>query len=262
MPSFPQIAGRSVPPPDTPGLTVAAETRARRPKIISLVQRTRKGFGFHPLLGFVDHGGPTGGEPVCELLRPGKAGSNTAADHVAVFDAALAQLPAPCGLATRRAGGGAGSHRRRRSDEGVRRAPARAGVEFSVGATFGHLDMATALQPSEAGVDPGLPSPQAPCRRARRADRTPRRRLGRRGHRTGGHSRWPAGTRLILRKERPHPGAQLRITDADGLRVTGFLTNTALGGPDRQLADLELRHRRHARVEDRILLQGFQDPVA
>ena len=66
-------------------------------------------------------------------------------------------------------------------------------------------------------------------------------------------SAWPVGTRLILRKERPHPGAQLRITDHDGMRVTGFLTNTAPGGPGRQLADLELRHRRHARVEDRIL---------
>jgi hypothetical protein len=65
-------------------------------------------------------------------------------------------------------------------------------------------------------------------------------------------SSWPVGTRLILRKERPHPGAQLRITDADGLRVIGFLTNTRPGGPARQLADLELRHRRHARVEDRI----------
>jgi hypothetical protein len=36
------------------------------------------------------------------------------------------------------------------------------------------------------------------------------------------------------------------------MRITGFLTNTAPGGPGRQLADLELRHRRHARVEDRI----------
>ena len=60
---------------------------------------------------------------------------------------------------------------------------------------------------------------------------------------------WPAGTRLILRKERPHPGAQLRITDADGLRITAFLTNTTDGGPGEQLADLELRHRRHARVD-------------
>src|SRR5687768_4388485 len=57
--------------------------------------------------------------------------------------------------------------------------------------------------------------------------------------------------RVILRKERPHPGAQLRITDADGHRLTAFATNTAPGGPGRQLADLELRHRRRARAEDR-----------
>jgi hypothetical protein len=56
----------------------------------------------------------------------------------------------------------------------------------------------------------------------------------------------------VRTEERPHPGAQLRITDADGLRITGFLTNTTRGRPGRQLADLELRHRRHARVEDRI----------
>ena len=54
--------------------------------------------------------------------------------------------------------------------------------------------------------------------------------------------------RVIVRKERPHPGAQLRITDADGHRITAFATNTARG----QLADLELRHRRRARCEDRI----------
>ena len=61
-----------------------------------------------------------------------------------------------------------------------------------------------------------------------------------------GLSAWPPGTRLILRTQRPHPGAQLRITDHDGMRVTGFLTNTTPGGPAHQLADLELRHRRHA----------------
>jgi len=61
-------------------------------------------------------------------------------------------------------------------------------------------------------------------------------------------SAWPAGMRVIVRKERPHPGAQLRFTDTDGLRLTAFITNTRGG----QLADLELRHRRRARCEDRI----------
>jgi hypothetical protein len=64
-------------------------------------------------------------------------------------------------------------------------------------------------------------------------------------------SGWPAGMRVIVRKERPHPGAQLRLTDADGHRLTAFATNTRPGGPGRQLADLELRHRRRARAEDR-----------
>jgi hypothetical protein len=65
-------------------------------------------------------------------------------------------------------------------------------------------------------------------------------------------STWPPGTRLILRKERPHPGAQLRCTDSDGLRVTAFITDTAPGVVAGQLGGLELRHRQHARVEDRI----------
>src|SRR5215213_10825313 len=58
--------------------------------------------------------------------------------------------------------------------------------------------------------------------------------------------------RVIVRRERPHPGAQLRLTDRDGHRLTAFATNTTPGGPGRQLADLELRHRRRARAEDRI----------
>lgn len=58
---------------------------------------------------------------------------------------------------------------------------------------------------------------------------------------------WPKGTQLIVRRERPHPGAQLRITDADGMRITCFATNTL----DRPIAELELRHRLRARAEDR-----------
>ena len=59
---------------------------------------------------------------------------------------------------------------------------------------------------------------------------------------------WPEGMRVIVRKERPHPGAQLRFTDIDGHRFTAFATDAKPG----QLADLELRHRRRARCEDRI----------
>ncbi|MGW7585665.1 transposase [Kitasatospora sp. NPDC054768] len=58
----------------------------------------------------------------------------------------------------------------------------------------------------------------------------------------------PSGMRLIVRKERPHPGAQLRFTDADGMRLTCFATNTK----QTPIARLELRHRQRARAEDRI----------
>jgi hypothetical protein len=54
--------------------------------------------------------------------------------------------------------------------------------------------------------------------------------------------------RLIVRKERAHPGAQLRLTDADGMRLTCFATNTG----NLPIAALELRHRQRARAEDRV----------
>lgn len=59
--------------------------------------------------------------------------------------------------------------------------------------------------------------------------------------------------RVIARRERPHPGAQLRLTDRDGWRITCFATNTR--GPGWTLPDLEVRHRQRARAEDRIRAQ-------
>jgi Transposase DDE domain group 1 len=53
----------------------------------------KRGFGFHPLLAFVDHGQAGTGEPLHLKLRPGNAGSNTAADHITVLDQALTQIP-------------------------------------------------------------------------------------------------------------------------------------------------------------------------
>lgn len=199
----------------------------------------KKGFGFHPLLGFVDHGEGGTGEPVAGLLRRGNAGSNTTADHITVLDQALAQLPTLVAAV----------------DEGKRAILVRtdaAGathgfaarihelrMQFSLGASLQHFDIPTVL----ARIPPKA------WTAAYNADGRPR--DGAWVAEVTGLadlSAWPEGTRLILRKERPHPGAQLRFTDADGLRVTGFLTNTE----GSQLADLELRHRRHARVEDRI----------
>jgi len=60
---------------------------------------------------------------------------------------------------------------------------------------------------------------------------------------------WPTDMRVISRRERPHPGAQLSLFDTHaGWRYTCFITNTE--GDD--IAALELRHRGHARVEDRV----------
>jgi hypothetical protein len=214
----------------------------------------KKGFGFHPLLGFVDHGTASGGEPVSELLRPGKAGSNTAADHVVVLDAALAQLPA--GLRAHDRNGRVPVLVRTDAAGATHEFAAhlhQQGVQFSVGASFAHLDVHSALAQLPAAA--WTPAYQARKPRAAEHGVQIEPRDGAWVAEATGLldlTAWPPGTRLILRKERPHPGAQLRITDADGLRVTGFLTNTGHGGPARQLADLELRHRRHARVEDRI----------
>jgi hypothetical protein len=214
----------------------------------------KKGFGFHPLLGFIDHGTGGGGEPVSELLRPGRAGSNTAADHVVVLDVALAQLPAA--LRARDRDGRVPVLVRTDAAGATKEFAAhlhQQGVQFSVGASFAHLDVHAAL----AQLPPAAWTPAYQARKPRATEHGPQiepRDGAWVAEATGllDLSAWPPGTRLILRKERPHPGAQLRITDADGLRVTGFLTNTTHGGPARQLADLELRHRRHARVEDRI----------
>nr|WP_157129584.1 IS1380 family transposase [Nocardia amamiensis] len=196
----------------------------------------KKGFGFHPLLAFIDHGAQGTGEPAAMMLRPGNAGSNTAADHKQVLAAALEQLPSRPGYRVGRkvlvrADSGGGTH------EFVIYCTNRR-LQYSLGFTLTDtLVEAVNMVPKKAWT-PAYDAEGKVRDGAWVTEITDLAEL----------SGWPDGMRLIVRKERPHPGAQLRFTDVDGLRLTAFITNTRRG----QLADLELRHRRRARCEDRI----------
>ena len=198
----------------------------------------KKGYGFHPLCVFVDHGPQGTGEPLAILLRPGNAGSNKAADHITVLREAFKQLPdltdsRPGKTVLVRVDGAGHSHDLLNWLTGQR-------VQYSVGWTL----------PGDAGELIEL-IPDRVWQPAYDADREPRDGAWV-AELTGllNLDGWPPGLRVIIRKERPHPGAQLRITDIDGHRITAFATNTRIG----QVADLELRHRRRARCEDRIRL--------
>ncbi len=194
------------------------------------------GFGYHPLGAWLDNTG----EALAALLRPGNAGSNTAADHVLVLDRAVTQLPErwrhkPILVRT----DGAGASHALIGDI------TRRGWEFTVGfAVTDPVRTAITLVPAWAWqiacnadgdlrehadvveltglLDPAFLAPwQADC----------------------------PGARVLLRRERPHPGAQLdAFEERDGYRYQATLTNTGRG----QLAFLDARHRAHARVEDRI----------
>jgi hypothetical protein len=201
----------------------------------------KRGFGHHPLWAFVDHGPDGTGEPLSVLLRPGNAGSNTAADHISVLREALRQLPGhrrgtrPGRKVLVRADAAGCTHELLDWLVGQR-------LSYSVGFTLPeHITGELARVPDDAW-QPAYDADGEPRPGAWVLEVTGLLDL----------RRWPPGMRVIVRRERPHPGAQLRITDADGHRLTGFATNTPSGGPGRQLADLELRHRRRARAEDRI----------
>ncbi len=194
----------------------------------------KRGFGFHPMMAFVDHGDGGTGEPLAAMLRPGRANASDAADQIAVLDAALAQLP-----------------------EAVRpRVLVRGDTGSGVKEFLWHIHhLGLSYSVGVYGRQPVLDALAALPRQAWRAalDADGRRREG---AQVAELTRWlpstfvgwPPGMRVIARRERPHPGAQLRITDAHGWRITLFATNTTGG----RLADLEMRHRLRARAEDRI----------
>jgi Transposase DDE domain group 1 len=196
-------------------------------------------FGFHPLLAFCDNGN----EALAGMLRPGNAGSNTAADHITVLDAALAQLPDEFRhgypVLFRADGAGASKallgHMRGLRETGVH-------SEFTVGwAVTDREHAAIATLPNKAW-SPAIDTAGDPREGAQVAELTgllpPELFVG-----------YPDGMRIIVRRERPHPGAQLDLIETrDGWRYTCFATDTAAG----QHTWLDARHRSHACVEDRI----------
>jgi hypothetical protein len=200
----------------------------------------KKTFGFHPLLCFLDRPEVAGGEALAGLLRPGNAGSNTAADHVAVLEQALASLPAQ---ARPRPGQAGGPRLLVRSDSaGATHEFADACRDRGVGFSFGFAVDVRIKDIIDDHPDRWRPAIEADGDvrdGAWVAEFTDLVQL----------SSWPTGSRLIVRKERPHPGAQLTFTDSDGHRITALLTDTL---DQRSVPELELRQRQHARVEDRI----------
>jgi hypothetical protein len=190
------------------------------------------GFGFHPMLAYLD----ASQEALAGLLRPGNAGANTAADKIAVLGAALQQLPkrvaAREALLVRADSAGATHELADFCRDGR--------LRFSVGFDLTEPVRDAILALGEHAWVPAITQDGEPRDddSAQVAEITSALDL------TG----WPAGSRVIVRREIPHPGAQLSFTDHDGHRFQAILTDQ----PDSDIAYLEARHRGHARVEDRI----------
>ncbi|MGH3093535.1 MAG: IS1380 family transposase [Gaiellaceae bacterium] len=185
------------------------------------------GFGFHPLLCYE----ATTEEALAGLLRPGNAGFNTASDHIELLERSLAQLPEGTrspGLLVRADRAGA-THTL--LDHVVER-----GFRFSVGLDLTEPVRAAILVLPEHAWQPALAQDGEDREGAWVAELSLE------------LSSWPAGTRAICRRERPHPGAQLSFTDHNGYRFQVFLTNQQ----GTRIARLEQLHRARAACEDRI----------
>lgn len=189
----------------------------------------KRGFGFYPIMSYLDGTG----EALAARLRPGRAGSNDAADHLAVLDASLAQLPVSpdeTEILVRVDTAGAthdfidGCSRR--------------GVSFMVGFPIDARVREALLLVQEEDWQPAVEADGTVRPGAWVAELT-------------GviNADWGDRVRFVARRERPHPGAQLTLFDIDeGFRHQVFITDVA--GDD--IAALELRHRHRAHVENRI----------
>ena len=187
----------------------------------------KRGFGFYPLVAYLD----ATGEALAGLLRRGNAGSGTTEDHVWVLEASLAQLPVdPAGheVIVRTDSGG--------TSHGLADACRERGVRF-----VGGFRMKVPLAQVVTTV------PKRRWKRAVSSDGTEESETGQVAEITDlvDLSGWPAGTRMIARRELPHPGAQLNFTDVKGYRYQVFVTDLA----EADICYLEALFRGRGRIE-------------
>jgi hypothetical protein len=234
-----------------------------------LAEGNFKGYGHHPLLAYCDN---TGGEPLAWMLRRGSAGSNAAAGHITLADAAITAVPP--GFRRRLMvtvdGAGASHGLVKHLDK----LAARPGYQlvYSVGWALGERERAALrLVPEQAWqiaidsrgqvrerrADDACGSTWCAHRRcwAEEAHVTELTSLLREGPAGDQLKTWPSSMRVFARRERPHPGAQLTLFEArDGWRYSLWAANRAaatrawLG----QNAYIDAAHRVQARVEDAI----------
>lgn len=189
----------------------------------------KRGYGFHPMLAYCDETG----EALAGELRPGDAGANTAADQIAIAEAAIQQIPvehiATVEILLRVDSAGA-CHELLDWCRDAR-------IGYSVGYDLTEpVRAAIAEIADDAGVcsldQDGSERPNGQV-----AEITEHLDL----------TSWPDGSRVIVRRERAHPGAQLSFTDVDRHRFQAILTDQT-----GDIAILEQGHRARARVEDHI----------
>jgi hypothetical protein len=162
------------------------------------------GFGFNPLLV------SCGREVLAAVLRPGNAGANNAADHLSVLELALEQLPASAleGEILARSDSAGASH-------DFADACRETDIRFSLGYAIGEPVREAILALGEVAWRPAVNADGRERDGAWVAELTGQINI----------ATWPAGTRLICRRERPHPGAQLSFSDVDEHRFQCFITD-------------------------------------
>lgn len=185
------------------------------------------GFGFNPLIA------TCGREVLAGVLRPGNAGANNAQDHLRVLELALEQLPESAldGEILARSDSAGTSHDFAGACRETR-------IRYSLGYPINSSVREQILALDEAAWMPAVNHDGELRDGAWVTELTGLLDL----------SSWPSGTRLICRRERPHPGAQLSFTDLDGHRFQCFITDQQ----DEDIAALEALNRQHAEVEDRV----------